>query len=560
MGKDLRTPGPLPDSVAHTEGASPMFDSIPDALAAIRNGECIVVVDDERRENEGDLICAAQFATPEQINFMATDARGLICLAMEGERLDALDLPLMVDRNTDSNQTAFTVSIDAGPENGVSTGISADDRSRTIQVAIQPGSKPSDLRRPGHIFPLRARPGGVLKRAGHTEAAVDLAQMSGLYPSGVICEIQNPDGSMARLPELTIYARERGLKLISIEDLIRYRLDNERFVVRSAQCSLPTEFGSFLAIGYSNELDGSEHVALVKGDPNNLSEPVLVRMHSECLTGDAFGSMRCDCRAQLHTAMKHIEKEGEGVVVYLRQEGRGIGLINKFKAYSLQEGGLDTVEANEKLGFAPDLRNYGVGAQILSDLGIHRLNLLTNNPRKIAGLGGYGLEVVNRVPMKPPIGDFNARYLATKKEKLGHLLDAIELSSHWVLCLDSNSTDDGVLSDLLHRVEQLSETSGLQLHAEQGPRLLALWERPRFVWSLQVSEPDTAAIKSMLITMAGWAETSRLGLLHTVNEQQITHPPQTLERKELKRSSLADASQDTAWFPEGNQAALLHWS
>ena len=551
---------PLSETVAQTEGMSTLFDSIPDALAAIRNGECVVVVDDERRENEGDLICAAQFATPEQINFMATEARGLICLAMEGSRLDALDLPLMVDRNTDANQTAFTVSIDAGPEHGVSTGISADDRSRTIQVAIQPGAKPADLRRPGHIFPLRARPGGVLKRAGHTEAAVDLAQMSGLYPSGVICEIQNPDGSMARLPELQVYAQEKGLKLISIEDLIRYRLENERFVVRSAQCSLPTEFGSFLAIGYRNELDDSEHVALVKGDPNNLHEPVLVRMHSECLTGDAFGSLRCDCRAQLHSALKHIEAEGEGVVVYLRQEGRGIGLINKFKAYSLQEGGLDTVEANEKLGFAPDLRNYGVGAQILSDLGIHRLNLLTNNPRKIAGLGGYGLEVVNRVPMKPALGDFNAEYLATKREKLGHLMDDNPQSSHWVICLDSASTDDGTLSELLHCVETLSQELGLQLRAEQAPRLLALWERPRFVWSLQGAEPEETTIKTLLTTMARWPDTSRLGLLHAVNPDQIAHPPQTLEREDLRLSMLDDNQQNWGWFPAGDQPALIHWS
>ena len=317
-------------------------------------------------------------------------------------------------------------------------------------------------------------------------------------------------------------------------------------MVRSAQCSLPTEFGSFQAIGYCNQLDGSEHVALVKGNPSNLREPVLVRMHSECLTGDAFGSLRCDCRAQLHSALKHIEAEGEGVVVYLRQEGRGIGLINKFKAYSLQEGGLDTVEANEKLGFAPDLRNYGVGAQILSDLGIHRLNLLTNNPRKIAGLGGYGLEVVNRVPMKPALGDFNAEYLATKRDKLGHLMDASHQQSHWVLCLDSTSTDDGALSELLHRVETLSQEQGLQLQAEQAPRLLALWERPRFVWSLQGSEPDPASIKRLLATLAGWADTSRLGLLHAVNPDQIAHPPQTLEREDRELSTLASTRQDGA--------------
>ena len=560
MEFELRTTRALPESVDQSTQAQTLFDTIPDALKAIRNGECVVVVDDERRENEGDLICAAQFATPEQINFMATEARGLICLAMQGDRLDALDLPLMVDRNTDANQTAFTVSIDAGPEHGVSTGISADDRSRTIQIAIQPDAKPADLRRPGHIFPLRARPGGVLKRAGHTEAAVDLAQMSGLYPSGVICEIQNPDGSMARLPELQVYAREKGLKLISIEDLIRYRLENERFVVRSAQCSLPTEFGSFLAIGYRNELDGSEHVALVKGDPSHLQEPVLVRMHSECLTGDAFGSLRCDCRDQLHSALKRIEAEGEGVVVYLRQEGRGIGLINKFKAYSLQEGGLDTVEANEKLGFAPDLRNYGVGAQILSDLGIHRLNLLTNNPRKIAGLGGYGLEVVKRVPMKPALGDFNAEYLATKREKLGHLMDDHQQRSHWVICLDSSSTDEGELSELLHRVETLSKEHGLQLQAEQAPRLLALWERPRFVWSLQGTEPEAATLKTLLTTMASWAATSRMGLLHAVNPEQISHPPQTLERNELSLATLGSSQQGWGWFPSGDQPALIHWS
>ena len=389
----------------------------------------VVVVDDENRENEGDLICAAQFATPEQINFMATEARGLICLAMEGERLDALDLPLMVDRNTDSNQTAFTVSVDAGPENGVSTGISAEDRARTIQVAIHPQTRPADLRRPGHIFPLRAKQGGVLKRAGHTEAAVDLSRLAGLYPAGVICEIQNVDGSMARLTQLVEYAHRHQLRLINIADLIRYRLDTERFVRRQAEAALPSAFGDFRAIGYRNELDGSEHVAIVKGQPEQAEGPVLVRVHSECLTGDAFGSLRCDCRPQLEAALRMIEAAGEGVVVYLRQEGRGIGLINKLRAYSLQDGGLDTVEANERLGFPADLRNYGIGAQILSDLGIHRLRLITNNPRKIAGLGGYGLQVEDRVPLVMDAGQHNAAYLQTKQDKLGHLMDSSSVAA-----------------------------------------------------------------------------------------------------------------------------------
>ena len=444
------------------------FDTIPDALAAIRNGDCVVVVDDEQRENEGDLICAAQFATAEAINFMATEARGLICLAMEGQRLDELDLPLMVDRNTDVNETAFTVSIDAGREHGVSTGISADDRARTIQVALNANTRPADLRRPGHIFPLRARKGGVLKRAGHTEAAVDLAELAGLNPSGVICEIQNTDGSMSRLPDLREYATQWGLKLISIADLISYRLANERFVKRQAHAVLPSQFGSFQAIGYRNELDGSEHIALVKGDPSSLQEPVLVRMHSECLTGDAFGSLRCDCRPQLEAALRQIEREGEGVVVYLRQEGRGIGLINKLKAYSLQDGGLDTVEANERLGFAADLRNYGVGAQILSDLGIHHLRLLTNNPRKIAGLGGYGLRVEERVPLIMDAGDHNANYLATKRDKLGHMFN--QPGPCTVLAL-AVQTDSGGWSSLRRRAEQTAADHGVELVFE----LLLIW-------------------------------------------------------------------------------------
>ena len=464
------------------------FDAIPDALAAIRNGECVVVVDDERRENEGDLICAADFATPEQINFMATEARGLICLAMEGTRLDKLDLPLMVDRNTDSNQTAFTISIDAGPEFGVTTGISAEDRARTIQIALANGTKPQDLRRPGHIFPLRAKKGGVLKRAGHTEAAVDLSELSGLSPAGVICEIQNSDGSMARLPQLHSYANSWGLKLISIADLIRYRLENQRFVHRKAKAKLPSLFGGFNAIGYKNSIDGSEHVALIKGEPGLLKEPVLVRMHSECLTGDAFGSLRCDCRPQLEAALARIEQEGEGVVVYLRQEGRGIGLINKLKAYSLQDGGLDTVEANEKLGFPADLRNYGVGAQILTDLGIHRLKLLTNNPRKIAGLGGYGLKVENRVPLVICPGDHNEAYLAVKREKLGHLIDTNlntnNLGNYNVIFWDGDIHCDGV-NKLITLADNFSKTNGFLLKEETSQRLLALWGKPKLVWRLE---------------------------------------------------------------------------
>ncbi len=527
-----------------------VFDSIPNALAAIRNGACVVVVDDEQRENEGDLICAAQFATPEAINFMATEARGLICLAMEGQRLDELDLPLMVDRNTDANETAFTVSIDAGREHGVSTGISAEDRARTIQVALNPSTRPADLRRPGHIFPLRARQGGVLKRAGHTEAAVDLAQLAGLNAAGVICEIQNSDGSMSRLPQLRDYANQWGLKLISIADLIRYRLDNERFVQRQAHAVLPSQFGSFQAIGYRNQLDGSEHIALVKGNPASLKEPVLVRMHSECLTGDAFGSLRCDCRPQLEAALSRIEQEGEGVVVYLRQEGRGIGLINKLKAYSLQDGGLDTVEANERLGFPADLRNYGVGAQILSDLGIHRLRLLTNNPRKIAGLGGYGLQVEERVPLVIEAGRHNSDYLATKRDKLGHLI--VETAPCTVIAL-SVDVDFEQWPNLRQKAEELAQQRDFELEALQNPRLLALWERPQFVWKLLPATKDPTLL---LKEIARWPQTKRLGLLRVATERMAQHPPQTLERSERHLKELINAEDHGATF---DVPCLIHW-
>ena len=521
------------------------FDSIADALAAIRNGDSIVVVDDENRENEGDLICAAQFATPEQINFMAIEARGLICLALEGERLDALDLPLMVDRNTDSNQTAFTVSVDAGPENGVSTGISAEDRARTIQVAIHPASRPADLRRPGHIFPLRARQGGVLKRAGHTEAAVDLARLAGLYPAGVICEIQNSDGSMARLPQLAAYAQLHGLRLINIADLISYRLDTERFVRRQAEASLPSAFGSFRAIGYLNELDGSEHVAIVKGQPERAEGPLLVRVHSECLTGDAFGSLRCDCRPQLEAALRMIEDAGEGVVVYLRQEGRGIGLINKLRAYSLQDTGLDTVEANERLGFPADLRNYGVGAQILSDLGVQRLRLITNNPRKIAGLGGYGLQVEDRVPLVMDAGSHNAAYLQTKRTKLGHLM------GEGPSCPIGGPT--AVLAwhglptgEELDQLSGWASGQGLQVEREDHPRLLALLNQPQLavlLGGLDQTSGGVSAVGAALALMATWPQTSRLSLLLAPDTQRSSHPSANLEPEQRPLAELMARNQ-----------------
>ena len=523
------------------------FDPISDALAAIRNGECVIVVDDENRENEGDLICAAQFATPQQINFMATEGRGLICLAMQGEKLDELDLPLMVDRNTDSNQTAFTVSIDAGPEYNVSTGISAEDRAKTIQVAINPNTLPDDLRRPGHVFPLRAKKGGVLKRAGHTEAAVDLAFLSGLYPAGVICEIQNQDGSMSRLPELSRYAKQWDMKLISIADLIRYRSENERFVFRKSNAELPSLFGTFKAYGYVNELDGSEHIALVKKRSKLLSEPVLVRMHSECLTGDAFGSLRCDCRPQLEAALSRIEQEGEGVVVYLRQEGRGIGLINKLKAYSLQDGGLDTVEANEKLGFPADLRNYGVGAQILTDLGIKKLKLLTNNPRKIAGLGGYGIEVVNRVPLVICPGDHNAEYLKVKRTKLGHLLDTqsdfnVNTNPFIAIFFDGNYKSIDLVS-IKDELNKFCKINDIKVQPESNPRLLALWNRPKLVWRIlhsqersntSINNEEIQKIEAFMKVLYDLKHSSKVGLIVSKNIDQAIHPTNNIKIETAK--------------------------
>ena len=468
------------------------FDSIDAALADLKAGRVIVVVDDENRENEGDLICAAQFATPDMINFMAVEARGLICLAMTGDRLDELDLPLMVSKLTDTNQTAFTVSIDAGPHLGVSTGISAEDRARTIQVTLNPATQPEELRRPGHIFPLRARAGGVLKRAGHTEAAVDLSRLAGLYPAGVICEIQNPDGSMARLHQLVEYAKNHHLKIISIADLISYRLQNDRLIYREIVTKLPSEFGQFDIYGYRHTLDNTEHVAIVKGDPANFQDDaVMVRMHSECLTGDALGSLRCDCRMQLQAALKMIENAGQGVVVYLRQEGRGIGLVNKLKAYSLQDMGLDTVEANERLGFPADLRDYGMGAQILMDLGIKKIRLITNNPRKIAGVKGYGLDVVDRLPLLIESNDFNSYYLATKAKKLGHMLlqtYLVTVAIHWQDELESVTER----YERLEKLRQLSKNQHLLLQEEARPLGIALFDQPSLTVHLGFDQANIA--------------------------------------------------------------------
>jgi 3,4-dihydroxy 2-butanone 4-phosphate synthase/GTP cyclohydrolase II len=395
------------------------FAPIPDAIRAIRDGRMVIVADDEGRENEGDLTMAAEKVTPEAINFMAAHGRGLICLPLTGQRLDELRIPAMVAENTSPFTTAFTVSVEA--KRGVSTGISAHDRATTIRTVLDPATGPEDLVRPGHVFPLRAREGGVLVRAGQTEAAVDLARLAGLHPAGVICEIMKRDGSMARRPDLARFARRHDLLLITVQALIDYRLRREKLVRRIATTLLPTRHGTFRAILYECQVDRKHHLALVQGTPTP-GKPVLVRMHSECLTGDALGSLRCDCGAQLDRALTQIAQEGTGVLVYMRQEGRGIGLANKLRAYELQDQGLDTVEANEKLGFRADLRDYGVGAQILVDLGVTKLRLMTNNPRKIVGLSGYGLEVVERVSLLTRPTPSNVRYLETKRVKLGHLL------------------------------------------------------------------------------------------------------------------------------------------
>ncbi|BBI33146.1 bifunctional 3,4-dihydroxy-2-butanone-4-phosphate synthase/GTP cyclohydrolase II [Cohnella abietis] len=394
------------------------FDLIEDAIYDLMRGKVIIVVDDEDRENEGDLIALADKATPEVINFMIKEARGLLCVPITPEKAEALDLPPMVSHNTDYHGTAFTVSVD---HISTTTGISAPERSISVKALIDPSAKPSDFRRPGHIFPLIAKKGGVLRRAGHTEAAVDLAKLCGSSPAAVICEIIKEDGTMARLPDLEIFAEEHSLKLITIKDLIHYRNEKEKLVKREVEVRMPTDFGVFNALAYTNEVDNKEHVAFVKGEIDG-SKPVLVRVHSECLTGDVFHSHRCDCGPQLEAALRQIDEAGSGVLLYMRQEGRGIGLINKLKAYSLQEQGLDTVEANIKLGFAPDLREYGIGAQILKDIGIKDIRLLTNNPRKIKGLEGYGLNVVERVPIQMAENVDNTGYLHTKKDKLGHLL------------------------------------------------------------------------------------------------------------------------------------------
>jgi 3,4-dihydroxy 2-butanone 4-phosphate synthase/GTP cyclohydrolase II len=401
--------------------------SIEEAIKDIKEGRFVIIVDDEDRENEGDLALAAEKVTTQAVNFMAKHGRGLICLPVVGERLDALGIPQMVGENTSKFTTAFSVSVDA--KHGVTTGISAADRAQTIKAVVDPATRPDDLARPGHIFPLRAREGGVLVRAGQTEAIVDLARLAGLYPAGVICEIMNEDGTMARLPQLEEIADKFGIKIISVADLIAYRRRHEKLVHRVAEAKLPTRYGEFTAIAYRSDIDPDEHLALVMGDIKT-GEPVLVRVHSECLTGDVFGSLRCDCGDQIGLAMESIAKEGRGVFLYMRQEGRGIGFHNKIRAYALQDKGLDTVEANLSLGFPSDLRDYGIGAQILADLGLSEIRLLTNNPKKVIGLEGYGLKVVEKVPIIITPNPYNRNYLVTKQKKMGHRLEIPDIADN----------------------------------------------------------------------------------------------------------------------------------
>ena len=395
--------------------------SLEEALDDLKAGKFVVVVDDEQRENEGDLVMPAQMVTPDAVNFMVTHARGLLCMPMTGERLDELDIPLMTSQHaTSKHPTAFTVSVDYNK--GTTTGISAGDRAATIQAMIEPQSRPEDFSRPGHLLPLRYNPGGVLARAGHTEAIIDLCNMAGMYPAGVVCEIMKEDGTMSRLPDLETFSQHHGLKILSIAQIIAHRRRSERLIERVAEARLPTKYGNFTAIAYRSTVDSGEHIALTIGDWNG-EQPVLVRIHSECLTGDVFGSIRCDCGEQIELSLEILGKEGTGIFLYMRQEGRGIGLHNKIKAYSLQDNGLDTVDANKSLGFDPDLRHYGTGAQILQDLGVHKLRLLTNNPRKVVGLSGFELDIVERVPVEASVTDENRAYLRTKRARMGHILE-----------------------------------------------------------------------------------------------------------------------------------------
>jgi 3,4-dihydroxy 2-butanone 4-phosphate synthase/GTP cyclohydrolase II len=433
---------------------NPPFSTIEEAIEDIRDGKMVVVCDAEDRENEGDLTMAAQFITPDAINFMATHGRGLICLALTGGRCDELGLDLMAAKNESPFQTAFTVSIEA--REGITTGISAHDRAHTVQVAIDPSSRPQDLVQPGHIFPLKAKEGGVLERTGQTEAAVDLARLAGLNPSGVICEVMNDDGTMARVPDLERYCQKHGLKMVTVADLIAYRRRNDKLIERVVEAGLPTKFGDFNVVGFRSLVDDKHHVAMVKGDIEG-QEDVLVRVHSECLTGDVFHSLRCDCGQQLEDALARIESEGRGVLLYLAQEGRGIGLLNKLRAYRLQEEGLDTVDANMKLGLPADLRDYGIGAQILVDLGLTSIRLLTNNPKKIVGLEGYGLTVTDQIPIEHPPGEHNRDYLRAKKERLGHMLH------HQGLALDEEMIHEERVQDRERALAEEADPYG------QGP-------------------------------------------------------------------------------------------